>query len=299
MRLLWILWIALVALGPLNLMRGQSAYHISIDTSAVEGQPGKLALDLTSNRLRTNRTDIFSFTTDGKLTLPETQGGLISGDLVERRNPAPFTRIAGDQFLNELQLNFERFGKQINFSINVSESGPAGNAIPDQFAVYLLDEEGRALVRTRNGADRGNPNFTITIDGERGGELKLYGQRVDRRLRGKIQADDPERNALIDFTITPAWISREEENTLPIVTFVGTLQEFCTRRCNDTPASCTGGEFGLSVSDEKFLRFDDIGNLKARVALIEGDRIEANTHVRVSGSLLSNTLLRVREVELR
>lgn len=295
----WIVGMASILLPMSVALSGQSVYHVSIDTAAVDGQAGKLVFSLTSNRLRTNRTDIFNFSTDGNLNLPETLGGLVSGDLIEGSKPAAFTRIAGDHFLNELHLNFERFGRQINFSVNTSESGPRDHLVPDQIGVYLLDSEGRSLVRTRQGADRGNPNFTITITGERGGDLKIYGQRIDRRIRGKIQADDPERNALVDFTITPAWITVEEENSLPVVDFEGILQEFCTRRCNDTPASCTGGEFGISVSEEKFLRFDDLGNLKTRVVLVDGDRELPNTRVRVTGSLINNTMLRVREVQLQ
>ena len=210
---------------------GQSAYQIVIDTSNVAGQPGKLSFDLTSNRLRTNRADIVNFSTDGTLSLSETQGGLVSGDLIAGKMPAQFTRIGGNEFFNELLLNFDRFGQRITFSINVSESR-SGDSVPDQFAMYLLDSEGRSLTRARHGAGRGNPNFTVTITGERGGDLAIYDRTIDKGRRGKIHADDPERQAIADFTITPIWISVEEENKLPVTEIEGELEEFCTRRCN-------------------------------------------------------------------
>lgn len=276
---------------------GQSAYQIVIDTSSIAGQQGKIAFDLTSNRLRTNRADLVNFSTDGKLSLPETQGGLVSGDLIAGRMPAPFTRIGGNQFFNELLLNFERFGERISFSINVSESSP-GESVPDQFALYLLDSEGRSLARGRHAGGRGNPNFTLTITGERGGDLAIYGRTIDKGRRGKIHADDPEREALVDFTITPIWISVEEEDKLPVTAIEGDLQEFCTKRCNDNPEECTATEFGVSVSDDVFLRFDDLGNLKARVALIEALKPDSTVRVRVTGRVLTKTTVLVREIQI-
>ena len=59
-----------------------------------------------------------------------------------------------------------------------------------------------------------------------------------------------------------------------------------------------------TLADEKFLRFDDVGNLKTRVTLIEsGKKVEggdedhpSTVRVRVIGSPVSETIFRVREV---
>ena len=293
---------------PTYSVKAQSVYHVEVDTSAVKGSVGKMVLSLTTNRPLTNRVDVFNFTTDGKLSLPETVGGLVAGDLIESKIPSSFTRIAGREFLNELTLNFLSFGKKISFSVNVSESAANDGRPLDQFALYLLDESGDPLIplwpeRGNRQSRQGNPTFAITINGERGGQLEIFGKTIDRRRRGKIEAEDRDRDLRVNFSVTPAWISVEEENSAPTVALNGILAEFCTRRCEGAPI-CTGGEFGVTLADEKFLRFDDVGNLKTRVTLIEsGKKVEggdedhpSTVRVRVIGSPVSETIFRVREV---
>jgi len=275
--------------------RAQSVYHVEVDTTRVEGSAGRVSFDLISNRLRTNRVDVFNFSTDGEMAAPETRGGLISGDLIDRDNPAKLTRIRGNEFRNELAVVFASFGKKVTFSVNVSESAPEPGQIPDQFSLSVLDAQGNPLRQAAAGEAKGDPNFAVIITGERGGQLEVYGRQVDRRIRGRIDGIDANGSPLVGLTITPAWISEEEENSLPIVIFHGGVEEFCTRRCVGEP-NCEGGEFGIMDSEDNFYRFDDVGNLKARVAVIERGREPAGLKARVTGSLLNKTVLRVREI---
>jgi hypothetical protein len=271
--------------------RSQSAYSIVIDTSAVEGKAGRLVFTLASNSPRTNRADIFHFGTDATIGLAETHGGLVAGDLALGSFPAPFTRIAGGHFLNELELPVESFGTRTQFIVDVSESGPGGElVVPDKFAFYLLDSEGNSLAR---GVEAGDPHFTILIDGERGGVLDVLGRTAAKRQ--KLAVD--RREAGVDISISPIWITREEENALPALSFEGEMVEFCTRRCVGEEG-CSGGEFGVTMPDGKILRFDDLGNLKARVALVEKGLDDVRVTVRVSAVPLSNTVLRVRAIEI-
>ena len=295
MRCSWFRWAGLLLLVVPAPALCQSVYHVSVDTTNVQGLVAKVAFDLISNRVRTNRVDIFNFETDGKLGLTETQGGLVAGDLIERNNPAKFTRMAGNHFRNELVVNFESLGKRISFSVNVSESAPEAGQVLDQFAFSLLDADGQTIRRVRNPEVRGDPNFTIAISGERGGRLEMYGRRIDRRLRGGIDGIDADGSPLVGLTITPAWITEEEENSLPIVRFHGDLEEFCTRRC-EGETGCEGGEFGVLDADDNFYRFDDVGNLKTRVALLSRGKGDSGLKVSVTGSLVSKTVLRVKEI---
>src|SRR5215831_6637707 len=110
----------------------QSIYSVSIDTSQIHGSTGKLVFNVTSNYPLTNRVDVINFTTDGTLGLPETQGDLVTGDLIQGVNPARITRIKANGFFTELALPVVSFGDSITFSVNASETGPVAGRPPDQ-----------------------------------------------------------------------------------------------------------------------------------------------------------------------
>jgi len=269
----------------------QSVYKVVIDTSALSGQAGTLFFDLTSNRPRTNRFDIFNFVTDGRVGLPLTSGGIISGDLIQGLNPAAFTRVEGNSFFNELALDFVQFGKQIAFTVDVTENAiPQG--FPDQFALFLLDDTGQGISGLRDGL----PNIAITINGQRGGELQVG--RATRRPKkfldaGTPENTDPDHNTIKIF-VTPAWTT--DEATGPQASFEGQLEEFCTRRCEGQP-NCTAGEFGVRTAEDRFVRFDDLGNLKARVAEVESGKT-SGLRARVTGHMTNEFVIRVDKIEL-
>ncbi len=73
-------------------------YSVDIDTSAVQGTAGALVFDVASNALVSNTVSILNFTHDGTTDLPETQGGLVEGDIIRLQNPAPVTATADDFF---------------------------------------------------------------------------------------------------------------------------------------------------------------------------------------------------------
>src|SRR5882762_10535973 len=123
----------------------QSIYGISIDTTKLRGSSGKLIFDITSNRPLTNRLDVVNFITDGTTNLPETQGDLITGDLVQASRRARFTRIKANGFFTELSLPFVNFGDYVSFAINVSETRTLPGTPPDEFSLFLIGSEGEHL----------------------------------------------------------------------------------------------------------------------------------------------------------
>lgn len=150
-----------------------ATYTITIDTSAVTGSVGAIALDFTSNTPNDNSVSILSFSHDGTTGLPETQGGLISGDIILLLNPAPFTQIADGSFFNSLVVPFDSFGSQIIFSLQITENAALPSEIPDQFSFYVLGPDRLPPFGTLDplGTDA---LFTISVDGSPQGLLGVF-----------------------------------------------------------------------------------------------------------------------------
>jgi hypothetical protein len=151
-----------------------TSYDVTIDTSGVRGTAGKLAFDFTSNNIGTNHVDILNFSTDGTLGLPETEGGLVEGDIILGANPAHHTRIHDGFFFNELIVNFTSFGRTITFTVQLTETASPAGQLPDEFALFLLDTSYRPLFATSDpsGADA---LFSICVTGAAGGDLGIFG----------------------------------------------------------------------------------------------------------------------------
>ncbi|MFP5288432.1 MAG: S-layer homology domain-containing protein [Thermoanaerobaculia bacterium] len=174
-RLAPLLSIALV-LASTRTAAAQSTVTVHIDTSAANGTQGRIAFTFVGASLTApNSVQILNFSTDATLGLPETEGGLVTGDLILRINPAPFTQIDDGFFYNELVLPTTTlsFGNQIDFSIQLTENAVGASIPPDEFAFYLLTQDGQRLFATADplGADS---LFTICATGESGGELNVF-----------------------------------------------------------------------------------------------------------------------------
>ena len=279
----------------------QSLYNVSINTSRVRGEPGKLVFDITSNQPLTNRADLLRFTTDGMTDLPQTIGGLVTGDVIQLLNPAGFTRISASTFLTELTIPFLAFGDSVSFGVNVSETPPGPQTPPDEFSFFILDPAGSSL-----SGDRGKPDFSVTITGQRGGALALgTGVVVPRGTTPDAEASEDSsqagRRPLVAVTVTPAWTTDDPTLNKQAQTFEGTLTEFCNRRCAGE-STCTGGAFGVALDSDTFYAFDDIGNLKAQVALVESG-VNPQTEgqfgrAKVVGVLNNNLVLTVLSVQV-
>ncbi len=155
----------------------QTVYSVSIDTSAVSGTAGVLAFDLTSNDGGMNQVIILNFSTDGVLGLPETEGGLVAGDLILGLNPAPLTRIHDKFFFNALGVRFMSFGTKIAFTLQLSQNPPDPSQLPDEFALYLLDVSELPLFGTSDHLGS-NALFSICITGEAQGRLNVFSPTV-------------------------------------------------------------------------------------------------------------------------
>ncbi len=163
---------ALLVLGLTSPALALTTYNVTIDTSAVSGTAGKLAFDLISS-IGFNHADILNFSTDGTLGLPETEGGLVTGDLILGINPAPFTRIDAEFFFNEIAVIFKSFGKKITFTLQLSEVPPGAGQLPDEFALFLLNAAGLPLFPTSDPSGA-NALFAIDITGVPGGKLSVF-----------------------------------------------------------------------------------------------------------------------------
>jgi len=276
----------------------QSLYSVSVDTTQLRGSAGKLVFDITSNYPLTNRVDVINFTTDGTTGLPETQGDLVTGDLIQGSNPARITRIKANGFYTELALPFTAFGDIISFGLNASETGPSGDRPPDKFSVYVLGADGRVLGGTRSARD-GAPNLSITITGARGGVLETA--KAERAAALNEQFDDQEAavtRSTVRFNVTSDSTADDPALLQNSQIYEGDLTEYCNRRCKGEKA-CTGGAFAIAIKDDSFYAFDDVGNLKAQVAIVESGQnplVEGQWgHVKVVG-ILKDSVLTVREI---
>jgi hypothetical protein len=148
-------------------------YRVEIDTSAIQGTAGALAFDFTSNTPDDNKVTILNFTHDGTTGLPETQGGLVQGDIILLLNPAPFTEIADGFFFNELLVPFTSFGTSISFTIQLTENPVGAGGIPDEFSFFILDANRLPLFSSADplGTDTA---FAICVDGTTSGLLSPF-----------------------------------------------------------------------------------------------------------------------------
>ena len=292
-----------ILLAWISYCSAQSIYRVSIDTSQIRGTSGTLVFDITSNFPLTNRVDVINFSTDGSVDLPQTQGELVTGDLIQRLNPARITRIKANTFFTELALPFTAFGDSITFALNASETGPLAGRPPDEFSLFLLDQDGHALGTANRRS--GQPNFSITITGARGGEIDTGTGRGSGVAEEKGGAGSGEgrgaRQPEVPVAITPAWTPDDPASFESAQTYEGDLTEFCNRRCKGEQI-CTGGAFGIAQPDGGFYSFDDIGNLKAQVALVESGQnplVEGQWgHAKVVG-ILKDSVITVREISLQ
>lgn len=168
-----------VSLCLAQVMFADTTVNVTIDTTAVSGNAGKLIFDFTNgNPGNGNNVQILSFAAPGAaLGLPETQGGLVSGNLILGLNPANFTVIDSDFFFNELTVNFTKFSNKVTFIVHVSEVGPPTGNPPAQFALFILDSSGAPLPVTQDpfGA---NALSSIDVTGAAGGILNVFSPAV-------------------------------------------------------------------------------------------------------------------------
>jgi len=170
---------ALLLLAFSQTALAQNFVSVSIDTSAVSGTTGKLVFDFTNNNPDNgNHVIISSFAAPGAtLGLPESQGGLVSGNLILGQNPANFTVIDSDFFFNELTVNFIKFSNKVTFTLQVSQVGPTAGSPPAQFSFFILDSSGVPLFPTLDPL-AANALFAIDATGASNGNLSVFGPAV-------------------------------------------------------------------------------------------------------------------------
>src|SRR5262245_35009862 len=99
---------------------GDAIYNVSINTLSISGQPGKVVFDWIVNSPPTVGMEVVNFTATAPFVagLPETQGGLVTGDaILPPFVPFAVTEIEGGSFFNELTVNFSQLGPGISFQV--------------------------------------------------------------------------------------------------------------------------------------------------------------------------------------
>jgi hypothetical protein len=180
-----------------------TALDVTINTGTVSGGSGSLVFDFVTNNPggNFNTVKILTFATNGTLGLPQTQGGLVSGDLILGANPAAFTTIESSFAFNELLLPYSQFGTSTTFSLDISGFAP-NLGIPDEFSLFLLDTKGNPLFPTSDplGADS---LLTVDVTGAAGGAVNVFspaslsGQNVQINVPGPSTVPEPSSLLLI------------------------------------------------------------------------------------------------------
>jgi len=150
---------ALIALGMLLGLvvecHALTTYSVSIDSTALSGQNGKLAFDLTGGdaAVANNTATVGSFVTDGTLG-----------------NSAGFA-LTDTDFFNEV-LRDITFGTSLSFTLNLSENNTAPGF--DQFSFFLLNTaDFLPLFDTTDPLGAG-ALFAIDLNGTPGGNVGIF-----------------------------------------------------------------------------------------------------------------------------
>jgi Flp pilus assembly protein TadD len=98
--------------------------------------------------------------------------------------------------------------------------------------------------------------------------------------------------------VTAGWTPDDPSLFQNAQIYEGDLTEFCNRRCKGEKI-CTGGAFGIAMKDGSFYSFDDAGNLKAQVALVESGQnplVEGQWGRAKIVGVLQDSVITVRQV---
>jgi hypothetical protein len=147
-----------------------------------------LIIDFLADPLTSVNLYLRDFSTDGLLGLPETEGGLVTGDLIELENPAAYTQIENGSFFNQVLLPFQSFSNNITFTLQTDDSPPRSGGIPSEVSVYLVNEDRTDLLPTKDPL-RANAILSLGIDGSQTGNLRVYSPA--RKANGKITLKVP------------------------------------------------------------------------------------------------------------
>lgn len=156
-----------------------TTYQVRLNTTPWTGLRARLAFDFTSSNAFTNTVNLYDFEHDGRIGMIETQGGLVSGDLLLDMNPAFFTQMQDEfvtsepAFYTQLVLPFDSLGTSISFIVDLTEFSIGETQLFDEFAFYVV---GIGDMHPFTTADpRGaNALFSISINGVSGGDLGVF-----------------------------------------------------------------------------------------------------------------------------
>ena len=171
-------------------------FDVTINSSALFGNPAVLAFDFTDGGLPDNTVTLGTLTSDGTQTSTATDGN-VSGT-----GPWIFSDVPLSLF-NELRVTFDPMGSAVTFSFTTTDNPPNGGSLPDAFSFFVLNPDPNAV----------NP-FLITTDDPTGANaLFLYsiGQGTDG-----LSVFTPDQSGF-SFTVAPAQAAPEPASLALVV----------------------------------------------------------------------------------
>lgn len=157
-------------------VRALTTYNVRLDTSGLTGVPARIAFDFSG---QFNFVQILDFEHDGRMGLPDTQGGIITGDLMMGLNPSYFTTMSsvgpdGTPFyFTSMVVNFDSLGTAITFAVDLTELYTVQSLPPDNLSLSVLGSTYLPLFDTADPLGA-RALFSVDIIGVAGGELAVF-----------------------------------------------------------------------------------------------------------------------------
>lgn len=146
---------------------------VTVNTAQCAGGGAELVFGFVSGGASSNTAQVINLATDGQRGARRWRGGPVVGSLVGGGGPPYEATIQALGFDNHLIVPMTNLGTNISFSVELTEMGPSGGGIPDQFAFYVLNADGSTVIPTVDptGADA---VFAVGVTGAAGGALEVF-----------------------------------------------------------------------------------------------------------------------------
>jgi hypothetical protein len=155
-------------------VEAQPPYYVALDTAPISAMPALAVFNLISpSASNFANMYVYNFQTTGSIDpLTDTEGGLVSGDLVLGLNPAFYTQIETSFYFNHLGLRYTALGTTTLFAVDFAWFG-AGTEYPDAFSFHLLQPDATPLLSTSDPLGA-HALFAVENDGGFGSVLTVY-----------------------------------------------------------------------------------------------------------------------------
>lgn len=159
-----------------------SPIQVEIRSAPIAGQSGWMTFDVTSPAevpFSWNALYIYAYSSDGVRGLPETSGGLTSGDLILGIEPAYYTTMTVSDFYNHLALRMNTIGSATSFTVDLTTFYSFPSQYPEEFSFYLQNPFRQGVLPTSDPLGA-NAFFSLTGPDVSSGptQLRVYAPAV-------------------------------------------------------------------------------------------------------------------------